>query len=458
MLKSRYFSLLLIVIAVVTSIISVYRSSHGSNDFDTYYYTGKAVLEHSGIYYKGDYYKDAFKGGPFLYAPVWACFFSLFAWMPIQLAAVIWNLLNFFIFLISLSLMGSLLSESDKKNTAWVSSANRIHLVIAGIMLLLLLFDNLTMAQINILILFLILVALAARKKGAEFLGGTILSAAILVKLTPVLFCLYFVSKKSWKVLMGVFFGGLVLTILIPALVFGFSTNHLYHRQWLGRILKPSLIHWVPKWQNVSIHPEKILPEKTESIRLTNLLVAKNQSLEAGMTRLFLKDRNVYAFDSAFPIFPAQRYSRLPVLIGLPMSALNIVIRSVQGILCLGLIFFMVWRPSERNILNSSMKISMIFLTMTLLSPTTRSHQFILWSFPITTLLYYLTRASSFHLIFKALAILATALYMFQGVPFGKAAGMGAWSNLVLWITFAMALIVNHPDSSSQSSQRKLSL
>ncbi len=440
MFRSRYFNFALLVIATVTSLMTVYRSSHGSNDFDTYYLAGRAVLDHSGIYFQGDYYRDALKGGPFLYAPILAICFASISWMPIQLAAVIWNLFNLLNFILSLHLINQLLDSSQVFEIEKINKKSRPYDFLIVGFLLLLLIDNLTMAQINIFILFLILCALYLKKRGADFWSGVFLAAAVLIKLTPVLFCVYFAFKRSWKMLGGVLVGGLIMTLLIPTLVFGYSESRLYHRQWLGRMLKPSLNTVLQHWKRMDIHPLKINPKQIENIRLSNLLTAKNQALEAALTRLFLKDRNHYADHSELPIYPAQKYRRLPVLIGLDPQILSLLIKLIQCALGFLMVFLIARNRFKEDFIRASLEVSIVFLSMTLFSPLARSHQFILWSFPLITLLSYLKNIKQTTFFYKACTWGAAILYLLQAVPYGKAAGMGAWSNLVLWIAFCVAL------------------
>lgn len=454
MFKSRILNAFLMIIAIVTCLITIHRSGRGSNDFDTYYNAGRAVLEHSRIYFEGDYSKDALKGGPFLYAPIWACFFALIAWMPIQAAAVVWNLFNFGIFLLSLHLINQLLDSSQTFSLEKIIRKLSLHDFGVGLILLLLLLDNLTMAQSNILILGLILGALAANKSGKPFLGGIILSGAILIKLTPLLFCVYFAAKRSWKALIGTAVGGLILTLLIPTLVFGYSDNRLNHRQWLGRMLKPTLNAVSSHWKKLESHPQKMNSAQIENIRLANLLTAKNQALEATLTRLFLKDRNGYAFDPVLPIYSAQRYRHLPVLIGIDPPALSLMIRFTQGILGLVMLFLIIKKSSRTaDVLRSSLEVSLVFLSMTLFSPLTRSHQFIFWSFALVTLLYFLKNTRAYSKYLAMSAAFAAVFYLLQAVPYGKAAGMGTWSNLVLWGGFAMALFLRPATESTPRSK-----
>jgi len=80
---------------------------------------------------------------------------------------------------------------------------------------------------------------------------------------------------------------------------------------------------------------------------------------------------------------------------------------------------------------------------MTLLSPITRSHYFIVWVFGYLTLLFMKAKGSELSKVRFLLpaARASCVFYLLLAVPYGEAAGMGAWANLVFWLGCAGALI-----------------
>ena len=78
-------------------------------------------------------------------------------------------------------------------------------------------------------------------------------------------------------------------------------------------------------------------------------------------------------------------------------------------------------------------EISLVFLSMTLLSPLARSHQFIVWLFPLSRWTQKKMPAGIVELSFF--------FYALQGVPYGKAAGKGTVSNLILWLAYAWQVL-----------------
>lgn len=415
---------------ISTSLISAYRSPRGSNDFDTYYKAGKAVLEKIPLYYTGDYHEDKSDIGPFLYPPIAAIFLAPFSLLPISAAGMLWNVFNIFLALLCLWWIPKFSGESfNEFKRRWFAESPAIKIlsaVLAGALIL----DNLTMAQINIVIFSLAASGLLLWIRGARFLAGFFIAASILFKLTPLLFVLFFLIRKEWKVLAGILAGGILLTAVIPTAVFGFETSRIYHRQWLGRTIKPMLVQYVPAWKNQEIHVRKKTAEETANIQLANVLTVKNQSLQGALTRLNLKDRNSFAYSTAFPIHAARKFEKLPVILPLTRQQLSVFIRGIQTALVL-LLLYLTFKTSKQTGLALMGILSLYFLSLPLLSPIARSHQFITWLFALMSLFYFPKGR------WRSLGLAGCFVYFLQVLPYGKAAGMGAWANLLLWISFA---------------------
>lgn len=427
----------LIVFTVVTGGVTVRRTIKTSNDFDTFYRAGEAALKKEGLYYTGEYYGNTKNQGPFLYPPAAACFFALFALLPLPGAAFLWNALSISLFIFSIFLSSKILQVDIPRFIRGLGWQDKLLFSVLGFAVLL---DNLAMAQVNILVFTLTLLALFFWIRAKDLQAGLWLALAVFIKLTPALFLLFFLLTKRWKVLAGFLAGAVLLTLILPSAVFGLEKNRLYHRQWLGRTLKPQLIHWVSSLKNEPQHPDKKNAEILEKDRLTTLLIDKNQSLSATLTRLFLKDRPRYGYEPQ-PIYAARRYEKMPVLIPLPQTGLTLAVSLAQAsILFVLILATLKARPALEAV-------PLYFLGMTLLAPLARSHQYINWVF-VYLGIFGLWKpnenagsswGSSF--IFNA-ARGAAILYFLQAVPYGKAAGMGTWANLVLFMGCAAAVFV----------------
>lgn len=429
-------SLVFLLVWIATGFIAIYRTLDGSNDFDTFYEAGKAVLKGTGVYYVGEYYQVREGIGPFLYPPIAACFFALFALLPIPAAAFLWNSFLLILFAGALDLTLRFLGLSYLNlGSIWkaVPARDKVLFPLVGVMVLL---DNLVMAQINIFVFFLCVLTLILWKREKDFTAGLVLASAVLIKLTPVFFCLYFLVKRAWKLLAGVVVGGLILTILIPTIVFGWNQNRIYHQQWFGRMIKPMAVEVLAKFRKPEPHPLKKSPEEIRGLHISQMLVDTNQSLEAALTRLFLKNRAEYQV--------THRYAKLPVLGGgIPREVLSRIIHVFWAALLVTLLVLCLPGRKGDARVRRPLEISLVFLSTTLLSPIARSHYYIVWVFVYLTLYLMWFVGKEFRQSAASLswaAVLASLFYFSLALPYAEAVGMGAWANLIFWLGCANAL------------------
>lgn len=447
----KWVGLALGVLIIVTGVITALRALKGSNDFDAYYAAGRAVLERIDPYADPDEKAvSLIPKGTFLYPPFAAIFFSLFAVFPLGAAAFVWNVFNFALLAVIVFAARGLLSSSD---TAWIPRIKQIPLwekYLLAVMSAGILFDNISMAQINILVLALTLsgVWLIEQKKGLW--GGVCIAFAVALKLTPALFIFYVILRRRWSGIAGFVLGLLLSFFLIPAAIFGYDQNIKYHQNWMDR-LSGSSNQWergftADAYPNLlNPNPEKYAEEE-EAFKayLEGYLTAKNQSVTAVLHRLLLKDRHQYANAQTYPVYVARRYNSLPVLFGgFPIHQLSAAAKIIQlTLLSLGII---VANKVLRASGGVSAAISILLLTMTLVTPWARSHQFVSLLFPMAWLVTLQGRGAAgeenaFRRSYGRLSAwilivlpLAAALYLLQALPLAKAAGAGMGSNLALW-------------------------
>ena len=438
--------LILIVLAGIwlgTGALSIYRTNDGSNDFDTFYAAGKAVLKAEGIYYVGDYYKTREESGLFLYPPIAACIFAPFALLPISAAAFLWNTLLLILFGGTLILILKYLGvSSGALPSFWTSIPKRDRWLFAFVSAVMLI-DNLGMAQINILVFFLCAWALVLRQSGKSFVSGLVLSFAIFLKLTPVIFCFYFVLKRSWKLVGGVIVGILLLSLIFPVLIFGWETNRIYHRQWLGRMVKPMVADVMDKIKKEKKHPFKKSLGEIQGDRTDWMFADSNQSLEAALARLFLKDRSKYFYSGPELNHVTKPYEKLPALGGgVSNDVLIVWVRAIRLVAFVLLAYLWFKRTGEKESIRGPLEISLVFLSTTLLSPIARSHYFIVWVFAYMTLFFIRSQDIKLphgrFLLWSAKV--SCFLYLFQALPYGEGIGMGTWANLAFWVGCASNL------------------
>jgi hypothetical protein len=93
--------------------------------------------------------------------------------------------------------------------------------------------------NVNILILFFVVVALDAWTRGRDWLGGAALGLAITCKVTPALFLPYFLYKRSWKMLIATTVAIFVFLVVVPMIVLGPDLASRCLGSWWHRIISP---------------------------------------------------------------------------------------------------------------------------------------------------------------------------------------------------------------------------
>ncbi|HMD55605.1 MAG TPA: glycosyltransferase family 87 protein, partial [Phycisphaerae bacterium] len=136
-----------------------------------------------------------------------------------------------------------------------------------------------------------------------QWTGGALIGLAVCIKVTPIIFLIYFLFKRRWHVAGGIVLGLLLGLIVIPSLAFGWAQN----------------MRWLTEWTKIMI-----LPYVTRGqIAYFKGLSFNGQSVPSFLSRLL---RHVPAFIS---------YSGAPVyvnVLNLPEGLCNWIIRGVLGV------------------------------------------------------------------------------------------------------------------------------
>ncbi len=123
---------------------------------------------------------------------------------------------------------------------------------------------DLTHGNINVFILFLVTGCLFAFSRGKDLLAGILLGLAIACKATPALFLVYFLWKRSFRVLLGSAVGLALFFLVVPSLFFavqdrslvgGWGRNWASLTAWFNGMVVPYLVHGVvtPERENQSL-------------------------------------------------------------------------------------------------------------------------------------------------------------------------------------------------------------
>ena len=116
---------------------------------------------------------------------------------------------------------------------------------------------HLRFGQSNVFVLALAVLGLTWLTRERRVGAGAAIALSIVVKLTTLPFGFWFLARRSGRVLLGMFLGG-VLGVLLPALVVGVRQDVSYHREWVETVAlsnEPGTGNWANSG-NVSLRAQ----------------------------------------------------------------------------------------------------------------------------------------------------------------------------------------------------------
>jgi hypothetical protein len=277
--------------------------------------------------------------------------------------------------------------------------------------------------NINLLILFLIVITFEAWRRGHDLLAGLLLGLAISYKVTPALLLVYFAYKRSWKTVGATALGLVLFLLVVPSAIVGPQFNLLCLRTWVHRMLTPFLVEG-----NAS--PMEI-----------------NQSMVGVLTRLLTEippgtNRYDLHLDVNLVSWPPQLVSYLVKALALGL---------------LGLLAFLCRTPTrDRRDPRFLGELSLVVLTMLFISERSWKHHFVTLLLPYTYLVWQLfcqpRTARSRGLIAAALGL--SCLFMAttstelgglfaggKGHEYAQGYGMFLWAGVLLYAAVAWRLL-----------------
>jgi hypothetical protein len=181
-------------------------------------------------------------GGENIYAsknypnpPIMALLLRPLADLPPLAGALVWFYLKVGMALAAFAFTFRLAEEPGRPFPSW-AKALTVLLSLRPIL------SDLTHGNVNLFILFLVVAALVAFRRGRDVLAGVIMALAIACKVTPALFVAYFVWKRAWRTLGGVVLGLALFFFVIPAAVLGWHANAELLSSWVDQMVTPFLI------------------------------------------------------------------------------------------------------------------------------------------------------------------------------------------------------------------------
>lgn len=208
----------------------------------------------------------------------------------------------------------------------------------------------------NLLIMFLVVAALYAWRKGYDVLAGLVLALAIAYKVTPALFVPYLMYKRSWRTVGATVVGMGIFLIVVPSMVIGTAFNWECLSWWWQRMMSPFII------KGESMSPQEV-----------------NQSMVGVLTRLLTETKT-----------GTGRYEvhlDLNIVAWSPIFVRNLIKGLALGLVGL-LAFFCRTKTTRRDDPRLLGEFALVVLTMLFVSERSWKHHFVTVLLPYTYLVY----------------------------------------------------------------------
>ncbi len=218
------FTIVLGAMALLFFILEHINGRFWLNDFRVYYGAGEAILNGHPIYGVA----HGLDTGVFKYAPLLALVYALFALLPYGVAASIQYLLITLAFLDGIRRVDRMVREQLLGRPV----ERYLPLLITAVVCVVHLQRELHLGNINMMLLWLLVVALGTLLEGRPGRAGLLLGAAMLAKPHFVVLLPLLTIHRKWPTLAMVLVT-IIAGLMVPALFLGWSTNLDVHMAWL---------------------------------------------------------------------------------------------------------------------------------------------------------------------------------------------------------------------------------
>ncbi|MBL7945012.1 MAG: DUF2029 domain-containing protein [Flavobacteriales bacterium] len=225
----RLFTVVFGLIALLLFVVEHINGRFWLNDLRVYYGAGEALLNGEPLYGVA----HGLDSGVFKYAPMLALVYALFALLPYSIVASIQYLLITLAFIDGVRRIDRLVRE----NLLSGRTAAYLPLFLIALASIVHLHRELHLGNINLMLLWLLIVALEQLQRERALRGGLLLGAAILAKPHFVVLLPLLVLHGRWKSLITTL-GTLGVGVLLPSFILGWSANIQVHAAWLGEMSK----------------------------------------------------------------------------------------------------------------------------------------------------------------------------------------------------------------------------
>jgi len=405
---------------------TTWRTYDNSTDFDTYYFAAEEALSRGLIYAE---HKDV---SPYIYPPFFACLIAPLAVFNMEVASFVWYVFNLGFVFFSLLLCYRLSFGKENINNA-LSAIPKASKILFCIVTAALFLDNISMLQVNIMMVFLIVLSIHFFKKKLDLLAGLFLAMAISIKIIPIVFFAYFVLKKEFKICVFTLFWIVIFSIAIPSFYLGLDNA------W------ESLIVW---YKNMLIKSISIEPNHDMMVSMFN---PENQSVKAFLSRLLIKNDffilHLKKIAHEYPAFMLNMTLSLTKEIALYISRIIVfLLLAVTFIFCRKKI-------KNRDDIKLNSEYGLMFLAALIANPILKTQQMVLLLFPSILFLSHLAKHARYARLINSAFISFCVLYLLQGFKLFKILGSGTLSILCLWGLVIFIFFIE----SSNSKKRAIS-
>jgi len=275
---------------------------------------------------------------PFAYLPVWAMALSFNLLKAAALAAAV--------------LMTARLAAHEQPDRGQRDPRIADWVLLLGLLWTLLpILTDLQHGNTNTFVLAAIVLHLWLYRRGRDIAAGAALAGAICLKLTPVLFVVYWLYQRSWKPAASAVAATVALAVVIPAAAVGPTRYAELTGSWYRSIIRPGLVE--RSW-----YPEHI-----------------NQSLSGVVSRYFLegRDGDIFWGPDDDPHYQTRRHGWITI-VPLPPATARWLLRAGQ----LAVVLLGAWaiglRKLPRRDGRRALHYGIVLLRMMLLNQRTWHH------------------------------------------------------------------------------------
>ncbi len=325
-------------------------------------------------------------------APCTVVLLSPFAYLPVSISGLAFTLLKVVVLVLAGLAAVRVVNHETLRMPDWVVALGVVWWMGLAI-------SDIQHANTNSFVLGAIVLHLWFYRRGNDLRAGAALALAIVLKMTPALFVLYWAYQRNWRLLLGCLIGGVLLAVVLPAGLLGPDSYAELTQTWLDNLIFQGLGGaWYP------IHV--------------------NQSLPAVIGRYLLAGRaggdlNWNPDDYPYEAVPTVSRHAWIALCSLPEPIVRRIIQAVQAGVVLLMAWGIGWRKRPRDDGRRGLHYAMVLAAMLLLNQRTWDHHAAIL-FPAFLAVWY---AVAFGRMVRPVRITALTMLLLAGALLWGAAG-----------------------------------